>query len=465
MSAKRSKSIAKELGRAKLGDPRRSARVERVAQALVERPGASLPSAMGDEASLEAAYRLLNNDAVEATLLLQPHVEATAGRARSVGAAYCISDTTEFRFGGEREGLGPLQNGGQGFLAHVALAVASDGSRLPLGVLGLETIVRPLQPKKRRGTGRSRDEADSESLRWMRVAAAAEDAVGEPGKLIHLMDREADIWSLLVGLCERRSRFVVRVAQNRLATDEEETGRLFELLNESDGVVTREVPLSRRPRAAHSHPRRSERRATLSFAARTLDLRRPTHARKVSPETLRLNFVHVFERNPPEGESPIDWNLVTTEPVETAVQIERIVDAYRARWVIEELFKALKTGCAYERAQLETFDALLNLLALQLPIAAQLLALRSLATSSQSSLASGVLSNLQLTVLRAMTRQRLKLPENPTAEQALHAIAALGGHLKNNGPPGWQVLSRGFQDLVRYTDAWFAATSQGLQDL
>ena len=28
------------------------------------------------------------------------------------------------------------------------------------------------------------------------------------------------------------------------------------------------------------------------------------------------------------------------------------------------------------------------------------------------------------------------------------AIARLGGHIKNNGEPGWIVLGRGFQDLL-----------------
>ena len=41
---------------------------------------------------------------------------------------------------------------------------------------------------------------------------------------------------------------------------------------------------------------------------------------------------------------------MTTEPIDTVEQVLRIVDWYRARWVIEEFFKALKTGCADGRA-------------------------------------------------------------------------------------------------------------------
>jgi IS4 transposase len=49
--------------------------------------------------------------------------------------------------------------------------------------------------------------------------------------------------------------------------------------------------------------------------------------------------------------------LYTSEPIDTAEQLLTIVDQYRSRWVIEEFFKALKTGCAFEKRQLESYRA------------------------------------------------------------------------------------------------------------
>lgn len=455
MSTRRSQSIAKELGGANLGDKRRSARLARMAEAAMERPGKSLPEMMGDEAALEGAYRFLSNDDIEARSILAPHIAATADRVAAAGIAYCVSDTTEFRFGGEeRDGMGPLQGNGSGFLAHIALAVAADGSRLPLGILGVEAIVRPDKPKKRRGTKKSRRAGDSESKKWMRVATKAEEAMGGRAQIIHLMDREADIYELLASLVARGSRFVSRVAQDRNAEDADGVGKLFELLESGNEVVTRQVPLSRRLRADKQHPKRAGRLADLTLGSKTLTLRRPTSAPKTLPPALTLNFVHAFEKHPPEGESPVDWKLVTSEPCSTPEQVEAVVDAYRTRWVIEELNKALKTGCGIQKSQLESFDSILRLLAILLPVAVQLLALRSLAAEQKQALAMLVLSSTQLMVLRAMARNNVTLPEEPTAEQALLAIASLGGHLKRNGPPGWIVLGRGFHDLVRYVEAW-----------
>jgi hypothetical protein len=51
----------------------------------------------------------------------------------------------------------------------------------------------------------------------------------------------------------------------------------------------------------------------------------------------------------------------------------------------------------------------------------------------------------ELTVLKAIARR--PLPSHPTRLDVLLAIAALGGHLKNNGQPGWQTLGRGFEHL------------------
>jgi Transposase DDE domain len=60
----------------------------------------------------------------------------------------------------------------------------------------------------------------------------------------------------------------------------------------------------------------------------------------------------------PQGDEPIAWYLVTNEPIATLEQVAAVVDAYRARWVVEEFFKALKTGCQIEKRQMESYGAL-----------------------------------------------------------------------------------------------------------
>jgi len=50
------------------------------------------------------------------------------------------------------------------------------------------------------------------------------------------------------------------------------------------------------------------------------------------------------------------WSLITTEPIDIRAQIEFNVDAYRIRCGIEDFFKALKTGCQFERGAILSDD-------------------------------------------------------------------------------------------------------------
>ena len=142
-------------------------------------------------------------------------------------------------------------------------------------------------------------------------------------------------------------------------------------------------------------------------------------------------MVHVHEEHAPEGEDPVEWLLFTTEPVATSSDIEAVVDMYRARWLIEECNKALKTGCCYEDRQLESRQALLSLLAMTLPIACELLWLRSPCRANPGQPARQVLTCVQLQIFHALGSY--KLPSEPTAHDALWAVASLGGHIRSNG--------------------------------
>jgi hypothetical protein len=131
------------------------------------------------------------------------------------------------------------------------------------------------------------------------------------------------------------------------------------------------------------------------------------------------------------------------------------VEIYRTRWLIEEFFKALKTGCGMEQRELESLHTLTNALALCIPIAYQLLALRHLARSKPTAPAHLVLSPTQLAILQAKARLVLE----PNAQQALEAVAYLGSHFVpfSRKQPGWRVLARGMEKLLALKEGWLAA--------
>jgi hypothetical protein len=141
---RRTALVSEEFEGVELGDLRRSRRAKSVAERLAAQPGASLPAAMVDRAMLEALYRHLSNEGVTFEALLEPHIQKCVARVGQAAEAYAVHDTTDCSFSGttRRAGLGTINANDQGFVAHVTLAVAADGTRLPLGILGVERLVR-----------------------------------------------------------------------------------------------------------------------------------------------------------------------------------------------------------------------------------------------------------------------------------------------------------------------------------
>jgi hypothetical protein len=52
-----------------------------------------------------------------------------------------------------------------------------------------------------------------------------------------------------------------------------------------------------------------------------------------------VNVVLVREPDPPAGETPVEWILVTTLPIDTLEQVRTIVKYYCVRWSVEGLFR------------------------------------------------------------------------------------------------------------------------------
>jgi hypothetical protein len=448
-------SLVREYEGSTLGDLRRQDRLKAIAQSMSVDPSASFPTATKTHAALEAAYRLLRNEAVSTDGILAGHYEQTAARAALEPVVLAVHDTSIFKFDGEgeRDGLGPT-HGGQGFYGHFTLLVVPGETRRPLGVIALQKWTRSVGGQKNKEKKRGQS---LEAARWKKGAALAEERVAQRCSLVHVMDREGDSYDLWAELIAADSRFVIRNSRKRVLAD---GSSLADAIAGAKTVVEREVRLSRRVKSAQVDDRKQAqarigRVARLALSGQTVHITRPINCLDELPLTLSINFVHVREVGTNGNEPPVDWMLATTEPIGTVEEIERVVDFYRSRWVIEDYFKALKTGCEYEKRQLESEHTLSNALAIFVPIAWQLLLLRSLARDDSDAPASEALTSTQIEVLVAISKG--KLPPRPTLRQALLAIAGFGGHIKNNGEPGWIVLGRGFQYLLVLEKGWKAA--------
>jgi Transposase DNA-binding/Transposase DDE domain len=464
-------SVAEEFVAAQLGNVSRTRRLCWLAELMSLGPSRSFPEAAGNDSELEAIYRFLGNPHIAYSDILEPHYVQTAERISVVPRVLILHDTTDCAYAGEgRRGLGRLAGANDGFLAHTSLAVTGDSSHRPLGVMGLSCWARTDPPLgKKSSQGRKLSGADyakredKESARWIEGVDLVAQRIGAHPRLIHVTDREGDNYAFLEAMQSGGHRFVVRLTYDRVVSAEQvvgKTDKLRDVLLSQPVVATRPVVLSRRqgstkPRALKTFRPREQREAQLQIRAGQVRMQKPKYLGPSVSPWLSVNVVYVTEIDPPPNAEPVEWMLATTEAIDTAEDILCVVDDYRARWIIEEFFKALKTGCGIEKRQLESYESLTNALAVFVPIAWQLLLLRDLSRTQPEAPATEVLNATQIHVLQTFVPQA-KLTATCTVRQALLAVAALGGHIKNNGDPGWLILGRGFEKLLLLESGWNA---------
>ena len=467
-------SLKSEFSDADLGDERRRKRLVDIAGRMQSDPKAGFPTMMGSEAATEGLYRFLNNPGFSEYDVLEPHIRQTEQRAKQSERVLAIHDQTPFVFDfqDQQEAVGPLNTSEQGFYGQISLAVAGDGRRRPIGVPAFSTIFRTedseeSSPDRRLSGADYANKEQRESDWWMRHARWTQGVFAESSaEVIHVGDAEFDSYERLAQLEHLDYQYVTRARRRKVTVCE--TGKyqwIGEAAEQIEPVIEKRIDLSRRqpssaPRRRAKYPDRPARQADICMGTQQVRLHKPNYLPDQMSGTLEVTMVRVWEPNPPDGEDPVEWVLLTNQPFDNTTQsradyIQQVVDDYRARWRIESYFKALKTGCSYRKRQLENRGSLLKALALSVPMAWLLMAMRDWGRQQTDQPAKWYFTEETLEVLRHFADRAV--PESPTLHEATFAIAGLGGHLQSNGPPGWQILQRGLTKLERYTEGWQAA--------
>ncbi len=471
VKAAKSQGLGEELASLDLGDARIERRARTMLTDLARSPDRSFPQTWSNDSELEAGYRFFSNDNAKPRAIVDAHASKTVQRAAAQQSPVLVAhDTTELciplYFSDKlRKGLGTKSSRQQGFDAHVSFAVGLDERATPLGTLALQAFIG----KDEATDARSKEfwEAtgglyDNEMQRWRDgILRAGELLAHLEQQVIHTGDRELGRYNMLAWMSYCGLDFVVRAALDQLAAGRKPRLSLTDALAATPwtGSVTAMIARraeNRSKKAQKTHPSRQARKVCLSFRAKTLELVRADHKDAgaaynplgpVLPERLSMNIVEILELDPPVGEAPIHWVLVTSLPIETLAQQLFVVTCSRRRWIIEELFRALKQGCKYERRQLESAKALLVALALFLPVAWYLLRIQTTVAEAPNLQWRRLFSPAVVTAVRRLAPQ-LALRATATVEQVYLGIASIGGHLKRNGAPGWQTFIRGFADVV-----------------
>ncbi|WP_238812946.1 hypothetical protein [Paraburkholderia sp. SG-MS1] len=112
-----------------------------------------------------------------------------------------------------------------GILMHSSLAVTTEG--LPLGLSAIKFWTRSkfkgCTALKRHVNPTRVPIAEKESYRWLENMRESSALLGEPGRCIHVGDRESDIYELFCTAHDLGTHFLVRTCVDRLAGDGQHT--------------------------------------------------------------------------------------------------------------------------------------------------------------------------------------------------------------------------------------------------
>ena len=373
-----------EFGEARLGDARLSARLVQSAQQMAESPMRAITgAAQGARALVKGHYRLIDqpaDSAVTVDNILAPHRERTLRRMQAHDTVLCIQDGTRLNFTrrGQTQGLGAIGSNQTGAVArglelHTTLAVNPDG--VALGVLRAAFDAPALPNPDEEDQPKPREER--KSFRWiegLRDCAQAAEQLPET-RVVCAMDREADFLDLFI---ERRAHapqvdLLVRAKVDRVVGKEKTpdgqtvSRRLFDQVRNAPARGDARVEVQRlSARAKASKQARKDRRAArvaeVTLRYQQVALPCPGAA------PVELWVVHVREEQPPPRTEPLQWFLLTTLQVTSAVDATRILQWYALRWRIEEYFRVLKSGCKVEELQHHTAERLERAMAIKMVI-------------------------------------------------------------------------------------------------
>ena len=469
-----------------LGDKRRDRRVKTIVDQFAQ-VAESTPDACRGVAALEATYRIANNRAVSPDDILKAHHQASIERTAEHACVILAQDTTPIDMTKPKRqvtGAGPMEHEDhRGVFFHPLYAISEEG--IPLGIVdhltwARESIRTDLSAAEKQRLRKMMAFEEKESSRWVEMLQSGEQiARANPQTMyVNVSDSEADIFELFLETRDMapNHHFIVRGCQDRAlaaSTDEDDedddesgersttTRHIDDALAAAEIRYEATIKVSGRESliAGETRPRRKSRAARtakIEIRAATVTLRGPQRpGGKLDDVT--INVVEVREVNPPAGEDPIRWTLLTSLPIETVEQIKRVVKIYCLRWMVELFFKTLKSGCRVEKLKYEHVDSYLTAVSMLIVVAWRIEYLKSAAREDPDASCEKYFSMSEWVPVYLVQQKAKKIPSTPpTISEFMLIVAKLGGYInrKGQGPPGSMTMWRGMRRMDTLVEAY-----------
>jgi len=209
---------------------------------------------------------------------------------------------------------------------HSSLVVTRDG--LPLGLAAIKFWTRDkfhgANALKRSINPTRVPIEQKESYRWLENLRQSTALLADPGRIVHIGDRESDIYELFCIAHDAGTHFLLRTCVDRLAGEGDHT-----IADEMQ-----EIKVQGLHRIEVRNKKGEVGEAVLELRYRRIRVLPPVAKQKQYP-ALMLTVLHATERNPPKGRDRVDWKLVTDLPIRSRKDAIEKLQWYAMRWKIE----------------------------------------------------------------------------------------------------------------------------------
>lgn len=437
-----------EFGAIALSDKRLKQRLYTIAQDFYADPEGDIPKVSGSKARTMGAYRFFQNPKITMDVVLDAHKEASLQRIKEHPVVLAPQDTTFLNYSAHpmTKDLGPINTSDDsliGLILHDTLAFTEDGT--PLGVLDAQCWARDPEVEQKRKKRKELPIEQKESRKWLRSfeKVAEIQALCPKTKLVSIGDRESDIYELFSTALQKPQapRLLVRAEKSRNRKTNNEFLWNHIAQQPVSGTLKIHVPRS---------GSRKARDTCVDVRYAQVTLNPPQRIQNCDPVTVWA--VYVLEQ---DHSKPIEWMLLTTEPVYNFDTAKQCVQWYSRRWGIELYHRTLKSGCRLKSRQLGTADRLQACLGVDMVVAWRIYHLTMLGREVPNIACTAFFSDAEWKALHCYVYKTPTPPDNPpTMREAISMVAGIGGYLgrKNDGPPGTQTLWRGLQRLDTATE-------------
>lgn len=335
------------------GDKRLEKRAASVLSKLVTGRNSSIRKVSGTAAEQKAFYRLLDNprfseEGIERSMI-QRCSELCTDRH-----VLCIQDSSEVNLSAHQGRLQPDSGVGRtakagmlGFMLHACLVVDAD-KQSALGYSYAHTWHRPLQgPDRHEREYQQLPVEQKESYKWIAATEQSRQLLDAARQITIVADREADMYDLFgrYAAVPGGVHLVVRSKSDRFIND----GQL-----KVQQYLTSQPVKATPTFTLYGDIRKGivQRTVTLELKWATIHLRKPSSCKDTAlPQQVPVTVVEAREQGQTKG---ICWRIYTTHSVTTASQAQQVLQWYKQRWYIEQVFRLLKLqGFRIESSQLE----------------------------------------------------------------------------------------------------------------